>query len=87
VVLKQPVIARNAPMSQLMEQAIARARTLPEEDQEALGAILLREMESERRWDELFARPESAELLAKLADEALRDARSGRSRKLDLNEL
>jgi hypothetical protein len=28
-------------MSKLLEQAIAKARTLPEEDQDALGAMLL----------------------------------------------
>jgi hypothetical protein len=31
----------GARMSKLLEQAIAKARTLPEEDQDALGAVLL----------------------------------------------
>jgi len=54
-------------MSNLMEQAIAKVRELPDDEQEVLASILLREMESERKGDELFARPESAELLARLA--------------------
>ena len=74
-------------MSQLMEQAIAKARQLPEADQEAIAAIILQEIESEQRWDELFARPESADLLARMADEALAEVQAGRARKLDLNEL
>ena len=74
-------------MSQLMEQAFEKARQLPEHDQEAIAAIILQEIESERRWDELFARPESAELLSRLADEALAEARAGRARRLDVNEL
>lgn len=74
-------------MSQLMEKAIAKARQLPEADQEALASIMLQEIESERRWDELFARPESAELLSRMADQALAGARAGRARKLDLDEL
>jgi hypothetical protein len=74
-------------MSQLMEYAIEKAKQLPEADQEALAAIILQEIESERRWDELFARPASADLLARMADEALDDVRAGRARKLDLNEL
>jgi hypothetical protein len=74
-------------MSQLMEQAIAKVRRLPEADQEAIAAIILQEIESEQRWDELFARPESADLLARMADEALAEVQAGRARKLDLNEL
>lgn len=74
-------------MSQLMEQAIQRARQLSEPDQEAIAAIILQEIESDQRWDELFARPESADLLSRLADEALAEIRAGRARKLDINEL
>ena len=74
-------------MSNLMEQAIVRARQLPEEDQDAIASIILREIESERRWDALFANPKSADLLSRLADEALAEARAGRVKKLDVNEL
>ena len=74
-------------MSQLMEQALEKARQLPEHDQEAIAAIILQEIESERRWNELFARPESADLLARMADEALAEAKAGRARRLDVNEL
>jgi hypothetical protein len=70
-----------------MEQAIEKARQLPEEDQEAIASIILQEIESERRWEELFARPESADLLSRMADEALAQARAGRAKKLDMNEL
>ena len=74
-------------MTRLLEDAIAQAKQLPEEDQEAIASIILREIQSERRWDELFTRPESADLLARLADEALADHRAGLTRKLDINEL
>ena len=74
-------------MSQLMEQAFLKARQLPEADQEAIASIILQEIESERRWDELFARPESADLLARMADQALAEVQAGRARKLDINEL
>ena len=74
-------------MSQLMEQAFQRARQLSEQDQEAIASLILQEIESERRWDELFARPESADLLSRMADQALAGARAGRARKLDLDEL
>ena len=74
-------------MSQLMEQAFLKARQLPEPDQEAIASIILQEIESDRRWDELFARPESAELLSRMADEAIVEIRAGRARKLDINDL
>jgi hypothetical protein len=68
-------------MSQLLEQAVAKARQLPEGDQDAIAAIILIEIESERRWDELFSQPKSLDLLSRMADEALAEARSGRARK------
>ena len=74
-------------MSPLLAQAFNQAQQLPEAAQEALGAILLHEMEDEKRWGELFARPESAELLSRLADQALAGVRAGQARKLDLHDL
>ena len=74
-------------MTQLMEQAIARASRLTEEEQNAVASIILREIEAEERWDELFAQPNSADLLSRLADEAMSDVQSGRIRKLNLDDL
>jgi hypothetical protein len=51
---------------------MSRIAQLPEQDQEALAAILLREIESRRRWDELSSRPESADLQASMADVPIR---------------
>ncbi len=74
-------------MSQLMDQAFLKARQLPEADQEAIAALILQEIESAQRWDELFARPESVDLLARMGDQALAAMRAGQARRLDLNEL
>jgi hypothetical protein len=74
-------------MSQLMERAFQVAIQLPEEDQKAIASIILQEIESERRWGELFANPKSADFLTRMADEALTDVQSGRARKIDVNEL
>ena len=74
-------------MSQLMELAIQQVKQLSEENQESIASIILQEIESEHRWEELFARPESADLLSRMADEALADARAGHARKLDVNEV
>lgn len=74
-------------MTKLLERAFAEASKLTEAAQDELASILLQELEAEQCWDELFARPESAELLSRLADEALAEARAGRARKLDVDEL
>lgn len=74
-------------MSQLMEQAFLKARQLPEADQEAIASIILQEIESEQRWDELFARPESADLLTRMANQALIQVEAGHARWLGVNEL
>jgi hypothetical protein len=59
-------------MGKLLERAIEEAHKLSDNDHEAIGAWLLAEIESERRWDELFSRPPS-EVLERMAAEALTD--------------
>ena len=49
--------------------------------------ILLDELESERKWDELFSRPESEELLNRMAEETLADYKAGLTETLDLEDL
>jgi len=73
-------------MGKLLERAIEEAHKLPEDDQESIGAWLLAEVESERRWDELFSRPPS-DALMRMAEEALEDLRTGRTSPLDPDEL
>ena len=70
-------------MTHTLRTAVARAEALPESDQDALAALLLAEIESEARWDELFARPESEAVLARMAAEAMRDHDAGRTRPMD----
>jgi hypothetical protein len=72
-------------VGKLLEEAIAEAVKLPEPEQEAIGASLLAEMESERRWDELFARSSSA--IERMADEALQEYEAGLTTPLDPDRL
>jgi hypothetical protein len=58
-------------MGRLLKKAISEASKLPDSEQEAIGAWLLAEMESERRWGELFGRSGGA--LERMADEALEE--------------
>jgi hypothetical protein len=68
-------------MTKALEEAFAEASRLPDPEQEALAAWILEELASERCWQEAFAR--SAEVLERLADEALAELRSGRTEPLD----
>jgi len=72
-------------MTKLLEEAFAEASKLPEQEQDALAAVILEELVSERRWDRAFA--ESADLLAQLADQALAEHQAGKTQVLDPERL
>lgn len=72
-------------MVALMDEALKQIRQLPEEEQTALAAWILEELASEKRWAEAFA--SSPDTLERLADEALREHRSGKTRALIPDEL
>lgn len=72
-------------MTTRLEQAFVKASKLPRNEQNALADWLLAELESERRWDELFAN--SQDVLSKLAAEALAEHRSGQTQELDPEKM
>lgn len=72
-------------MGKLLEKVIAEASKLPAAEQEAFAAFMLAELESERRWDELFAR--SQDVLARMAEEARQEYRAGLTKELDPDSL
>ena len=74
-------------MTKLLQQAFERASELTETEQDKFARFLLAELESERQWTEIFARPESEDLLECLADEALSEHRAGRTRALTAEDL
>ena len=68
-------------MTYALTSAVAVAAKLPPEEQDALAAILLEEIASERRWSESFSKSEAA--LESLASEAIADFKGGRTKPLD----
>jgi hypothetical protein len=72
-------------MTELLEQAIARLKTLPTDRQNAIATLILEELEEEQQWDESFAR--SPSLLAKLAAEAMAEYRAGKTQELNPETL
>lgn len=72
-------------MTELLEQAISRLKTLTPNDQNAIATLILEELEDDQRWDESFAR--SPDLLAKLAAEAMAEYHAGKTQELDPETL
>jgi hypothetical protein len=79
--MRDPDAYNSAPaevaMTQLLDKAVLAASKLPEQDQDALAAILLAEIESERRWAESFEK--SQDLLSELATEARAEHSAGKT--------
>jgi hypothetical protein len=67
-------------MTLLLEKALNEVVKLPASDQDAVAAILLEELASERRWSESFAK--SQDSMAKLAEQALAEYAAGRTKPL-----
>ncbi len=71
--------------TQLLERAFAEAAKLPDRDQDALAALMLEELESEKKWDDAFAN--SQDMLAQMAEQALVEHKKGETRPLDVDAL
>lgn len=74
-------------MTRLMQEAFERVAKLPQEEQNRFARFLLDALESDRRWSELFARPESEDLLERMADETLAAHRAGQTQPVTIEEL
>jgi len=72
-------------MTSMLEKAFSKASMLPDIEQNALAKWVLDEIESDRKWDKLFAESEST--LAELALEALGEERQGKTTKLEIDQL
>jgi hypothetical protein len=68
-------------MTKLLEKAFEVATKLPPEQQDAVAALVLDEISSEKRWDEAFAK--SHDVLAALAKEALEAHAAGKTTPLN----
>jgi len=72
-------------MTKLLEKAFKEVKKLPEIEQNALAKWMLEELKSKKKWEKLFA--ESEDVLEKLAEEALSEHRSGKTKRLDIDNL
>jgi hypothetical protein len=72
-------------MTELLEQAIIRLKSLPANQQDAIATMILEELEDEQKWNEAFER--SPDALAILADQAMAEYHAGKTQNLDPDTL
>jgi hypothetical protein len=72
-------------MTELLEIAIIKLKSLPANQQDVMAKIILEELEDEQRWDEAFRR--SPDALAHLAAQAMAEYRAGKTQPLDPDTL
>ncbi|MGM3307258.1 hypothetical protein ACSQ6I_15015 [Anabaena sp. WFMT] len=80
-------------MTELLERAIAKLKTLSTNEQDAIAkrcckqiaAMILEELEDDLRWDEAFSR--SPDTLAKLAATAMAEYHADKTQELDPETL
>jgi len=72
-------------MTKLLDEAFAAAKQLPPDEQNAIAALLLAEIDANRRWDELLAQP--SEVIERMVDRALEAHRRGDTLPLDPETL
>jgi hypothetical protein len=65
-------------MTKLLEEAFTKVSQLPEKEQDAVASLVLEELASEAKWDELFA--SSQDTLEALAQEALAEYGAGETK-------
>jgi hypothetical protein len=68
-------------MTALMEKALHHLSALHPHEQDAVAALILEEIESEKQWDELFANSQNQ--LAQLAAQAIAQHQAGKTQPLD----
>jgi hypothetical protein len=71
-------------MTKALREVFEAAAKLPAAEQDALAAAIKAELEADEKWEQLFASSQDA--LARLADEALAEYRSGRTQPFDPDE-
>jgi hypothetical protein len=72
-------------MTQPLERALAQVQRLPDTEQDAIAAVILKELEDDARWQAAF--DQSQDQLAALAQEARAAVQAGKTSDLDLSRL
>ena len=69
-------------MTPLLEKVLGEVYKLSPEEQDTIAAVILEELEDERRWNRAFA--ESQDKLAQIAHKVRADIKAGHIKKMDI---
>jgi hypothetical protein len=72
-------------MTKLLAEAFEKASKLPENLQDELARELIEELAGEAQWDQTLA--ESADSVDKMAEQALKEHRAGRTKRMGFDKL
>jgi NAD(P)H-flavin reductase len=72
-------------MTKLLEKVFKKASKLPDTEQNTFAKWVLGELESEKKWEVMFAGSEY--MLDKLADKALDEHKQGKAKTLNIAKL
>lgn len=72
-------------MTQSLEKAILEIKKLPDEEQDAIAAVIMAELKSERQWDNAFENSRAE--LDQLAEEALKEYSDNKTEPLDPEQI
>ncbi|MBV8780668.1 MAG: hypothetical protein JO353_04660 [Phycisphaerae bacterium] len=72
-------------MTKLLQQAVSKTEALSLEEQDAIARMVIAEIDSDRHWDELFAK--NPEKLTVLADKAWAEHVAGETEPLEPDQL
>jgi hypothetical protein len=68
-------------MTKLLAQAVRKIQSLPDSEQDAIGALIIEELEDEAKWEKRFL--SSQKVLEKLAAEAMEEDIKEETKNLD----
>ena len=72
-------------MTQLLQQAIDEIRKRPDDEQDAIAAMILEQLADEAQWEQAFARTQAR--LAAWSEQVGEDVRAGRVHRVGIDEL
>ena len=72
-------------MTPLLKKVLSEVYKLQPEEQDAIAAVILEELEDERQWQETFA--ESQDKLAQLARKVRADIKAGRIKNMGIDGI
>lgn len=72
-------------MTELLEQAITKLKTMSDSEQDSIAAMILEELADDLCWDESFS--QSSDILAQMTASAMAEHYAGKTQELDPETL